>query len=142
MHSTIVYRQKIIQNVHLSYMNAKDIDILVGKNVRRLRKRTGLTQDQLGEKIGVDGNVIAQIEGAIRGMGKSIMARLCSAMKVHPWEFYIDQDTPITADASERSVVETLRSARPLGVAEDFVKYGRFLVEDAKRMRREKPKKK
>lgn len=133
MHSENVYRQETSEIIQLGYMNAKDIDILIGKNLKRLRQKAGLTQDQLGEKIGVDGNVIAQIEGAVRGMGKSMMTRLCNTLKIETWEFHWTEKTPIIKDEREQLDLFIRREAEKMGIGNQVREAEAIWLEAAKK---------
>lgn len=110
-----IYSQNAKEIISLYMHDAKTIDKLIGKNLKRLRQQVGLTQDALGEKIGVDGVVIAQLEGAIRGVGKKVMARLCNALQVEPFEFYINSHTPIVSTDLEKEILYTTRKAEEMG---------------------------
>lgn len=136
MLGTSVYRQNAKTSIYWIMLNAKDLDKLIGKNLKRIRLKAELTQDKLGEMIGVDGVVIAQIEGAIRGMGKVVMSRLCKALNVYPYEFYIDNDTPVAYDEIEKETLFTLREAKKLGVAEEIPKYGKYLIQEIKKTKK------
>lgn len=133
MTSLNVYRQKTAEILPCEYMDAKDIDVLVGKNLRRLRTRAGLTQDQLGEKIGVDGNVIAQIEGAVRGMGKSMMTRLCNSLKIETWEFHWTEKSPFVRDEQELHDIELRREADRVGIGDRVREAEAIWIEAAKK---------
>lgn len=128
-----VYRQKGAGRLHSAGMDVQDINVLVGRNLKRLRQAAGLTQDALGAEVGVVGNTIAQIEGAIRGMGKELMTRLCNTLSVRPWEFYLDEDTPCIADARERQRLALHREEVRLGVDEDVIRYETYRVEEARK---------
>lgn len=121
-----VYRQNAYKFISFGMYNAKQINALIGRNLKRLRVRAGLTQEKLGEMIGVNGVVIAQIESGIRGMGKDLMARLCNVLKVEPVEFFIDDTTPIPASELEKKALFTVREAEKLGIryiAEESTEY-------------------
>ncbi|OGW20080.1 MAG: hypothetical protein A2X55_03155 [Nitrospirae bacterium GWB2_47_37] len=126
MLSNIAYRQKPCKIISLTVYNHKHIDKLIGKNLKRLRTQRKLTQTKLGDLIEVDGNVISQLEGAIIGMGKDIMARLCNALKVEPADFYISEKTPLPSSDLERKALYIAREAEKMGVryiAEEAVEY-------------------
>ena len=115
----------------------KDIDKLIGKNLKRLRLEKKLTQEKLGELIGVDGNVIARIEGNILGLGKKSMSKICNVLNVKPYEFFIEEDTPVIENEYEKEVLKISREAKALGnmVAESISKYGRFIIAETQKKR-------
>jgi transcriptional regulator with XRE-family HTH domain len=114
-------------------VDANDINMIIGKNLRRIRKTRGWTQEFLAVKIGVTTILINQIENAKKGMGKDVMARVCNILQVHPWEFYLADDTPIMRD-DERKFVEVMRKARPLNLSENIAQYARYLIDHAKKV--------
>jgi transcriptional regulator with XRE-family HTH domain len=59
----------------------KDLDRLMGKNLKRMRKERGLSQEQLAEMIDSDCRYISALENG-RGIGSSVLTRLCEALKV------------------------------------------------------------
>lgn len=112
-----VYRQNTLGRLEFYVKTVKDIDRLIGKNLKRLRISKGFTQDELGELAGVDGNVIARIEGSILGLGKKNMLKICRALNINMYEFYINHDTPLPASDLEKKALYTAREAEKLGVA-------------------------
>ncbi len=52
-------------------MKHKDLNILMGRNLRRLRLERNLTQDQLAERLGLcNSNVVTKWEAGRKGIGK------------------------------------------------------------------------
>lgn len=114
----------------------EDIDILIGKNLKRIRERAGLSQLKLALLIGTTPQRISAYETGRDGMGKDYMERVMRALKVEAWEFYITDSTPIVVDDYEREAIRIAREAGALHVAEDIVRYGRFRIEEAKKKSR------
>ena len=66
-----------------------DLRILLGKNVKYYRFRTGLTQEQLAEKINVSANYIGRLE---RGQHNPSLAKLeliANILSIEPYELLI-----------------------------------------------------
>lgn len=59
----------------------KELDKLMGRNLKRLREERGLSQEQLAELIESDRRYISAMENG-RGIGDSIMRRLCAVFTV------------------------------------------------------------
>ncbi len=59
----------------------KDLDRLMGQNLKRLREERGWSQERLAEMIDTDGRYISAVENG-RGMGKSLLDRLCGVLGV------------------------------------------------------------
>lgn len=59
----------------------KDLDRLMGINLKRIREQRGWSQEKLAELIDTDRRYISAVENG-RGIGKSLMDRLCRALEV------------------------------------------------------------
>lgn len=59
----------------------KELDRLMGQNLKRMRKARGWTQEGLAEMIDTDRRYISALETG-RGIGSSVLARLCEVLKV------------------------------------------------------------
>lgn len=64
----------------------KDIDRLMGRNLKRMREERGWSQEKLAEMIDTDRRYISAIENG-RGMGKNLLDRLCSVFEVDEGAF-------------------------------------------------------
>jgi transcriptional regulator with XRE-family HTH domain len=53
-----------------------------GRSVRSLRKRRGLSQEDLAEKSGISRNYVSDIERGVRNPGLLVMVALAKALKV------------------------------------------------------------
>jgi transcriptional regulator with XRE-family HTH domain len=66
-------------------MATASIDILI-KRLRELRKKTGLTQEQFAERIGLSYKYYQQIElGNKRELRLSTLDRLAKGLETEPW---------------------------------------------------------
>lgn len=99
-------------------VKAEDIDVLIGKNLRRIRERHDVSQEELAAMIGTPATRLSAYENGREGLGKDIMARVCRALKVEPWEFYWTEKTPIVRDAREMADIEQRREAEKVGIAD------------------------
>ena len=90
-------------------MDGQDINRLVGANLQRLLHRFHLSQNKLAEMLGVKPSYVNAIIRGKKGMCKDVQARLCTLLKVRPVEFYIEDDTPLIMDESERRVITEMR---------------------------------
>ena len=138
MISISTYRHSLSNNsiVLTVMLKSKDIDIIIGKNLKRLRKQNKLTQAKLGDLINIDGNVIAQLEGAIIGMGKDIMTRLCNALNIEPYEFYIKDDTPLPVTNLQHKALQMAKEAEKAKlqqIAEENIEYTSHRIKTLKK---------
>lgn len=58
----------------------KDLDRLMGNNLKKMRKERGLSQEKLAEMLDTDRRYISAVENG-RGIGKSLLDRLCRALE-------------------------------------------------------------
>lgn len=64
----------------------KDLDRLMGQNLKRMREKRGWSQEQLAEMIDTDRRYISALENG-RGIGTSVLDRLCGVLKVTEDDF-------------------------------------------------------
>lgn len=67
-----------------------DWNEVVAKNVRRLRKERGLTQEQLAHEVGIDLTYLGGIERGRRNPSVAIVGRLARVLGVHPRDLLQD----------------------------------------------------
>ncbi|MEW6115611.1 MAG: helix-turn-helix transcriptional regulator [Nitrospirota bacterium] len=109
----------------------KDIDILIGKNLKRLRKKLDISQKQVGEAMGIERQRVSGIENGHIPMGKELMERFCKAFNVEPYEFYINEKTPIITDKREHFHLQKYRRVEELGMVEELDDMTDFLINRA-----------
>lgn len=54
----------------------------LGKNIKKARKKTGLTQDELSEKVGVHVSYISRIERGVVNASIEVIESIAKALKV------------------------------------------------------------
>lgn len=64
----------------------KDLNKLMGQNLKRMREGRGWSQEQLAEMIDSDRRYISALENG-RGIGASVFDRLCNILKVTENDF-------------------------------------------------------
>ena len=75
----------------------KDIDRLMGQNLRKMRQERGWTQGELAELTGTDRRYVSAMENG-RGIGKNLLDRLCKAFAVDEEAFTL-QAVPARSQA-------------------------------------------
>ena len=68
-------------------LNDKEIIILVGKNIRKIRKEKGITQEQLAYDCNFEKSTISRIEAGRANLTLKTMIKLSQAMNVELMEF-------------------------------------------------------
>lgn len=123
----------------LLYVQKREIDVMVGRNLKRLRIHSGMTQEGLAEKLNITSSgLIPQWESGVKGIGKNVLEKLCVIFNVRPYEFYIEDKTPLITDEDEKDLLITFREAKELGgaVAEKIPEFGRFIITQTKKSKR------
>jgi transcriptional regulator with XRE-family HTH domain len=88
-------------------MENSEIDFkrIVGKQVRKLRLRAGLTQDVLSERCGIYRTYLSRIEAGSANPTLLVMIALASTLNVHVCELFHDFDDAakdVLADLTSR----------------------------------------
>ncbi len=65
-------------------------EVIVGHNLRRVRKAKGLTQVQLAEASGLDLRYIGSIERGVGNPTVAALGKLAGAVGVHPGELLFE----------------------------------------------------
>jgi transcriptional regulator with XRE-family HTH domain len=88
------------------------VDIAVGNRVRELRTRAGLSQTDLGARLGVSFQQIQKYEKGVNRMGASRLIQVCDALKVTIEDIF--EGIGSVRDAKERDLPdpEAMRIAR------------------------------
>ena len=71
----------------------------LGSRIRELRKKQGLTQTQLGEMVGSDGNTVSRWELDKLGMGNEYVLKFAQALDTSTDYLLGETDDPTRADA-------------------------------------------
>ncbi|MCH5282333.1 MAG: helix-turn-helix transcriptional regulator [Treponema sp.] len=86
-----------------------DAKKLFGKNLRKYRKNSGFSQEQLAEKAGVSAKHIGSLETGSSFVSAELFETLCSILKVRAQFFFVEED-------------EILVEQFPLNLIDDVVK--------------------
>lgn len=63
-----------------------EITHILGSNVRRLRRKMDLSQEEFGLKFGIDRTYVSGIERGVRNPTLEVVAKLAKALDVEPFE--------------------------------------------------------
>lgn len=63
-------------------MERKEINVLVGENIRRERERAGFTQEQLAELVGMGAKNLSAVERGVVGISLTALKRICTVLSV------------------------------------------------------------
>ena len=65
-------------------MEANEINALIGRSVRKCRNEAKITQNELGEMVGMSKNNVARIERGEVGISIKFLFEIAKALKVSP----------------------------------------------------------
>lgn len=65
----------------------------IGENIRQARKNAGLTQKELGEKLGISAAAIGQFEKKNSNSHNSTVQKIAAVLEISPLTLY-DQEQP------------------------------------------------
>jgi transcriptional regulator with XRE-family HTH domain len=71
--------------------NEEDIRLLVSKNLKRIRNLQNISQLDLGLESGLTHNFINDIENGKKGISCKSLAKLASALRVQPFQFFLPE---------------------------------------------------
>ncbi len=115
-------------------MKNKEINKLMGSNLRKLRLAADFTQDHLAERIGVSARLLQRWEIGKKGIGKNVLINLCEVFNVKPYMFYIDEKTLFVTRSRERAILNKLRVAERLGVIDFIEQFSDFTIGQVKKV--------
>lgn len=79
--------------------------------IRELRKRAGLTQAELGAKVGLHQTQIGNLENSGRNLNLEWARRIAKALNVTTAELLNDDDNPYRLSDEERELLHNYRAA-------------------------------
>jgi len=90
--------------------SALDVESIIGKEVRRLRKNNNLTQDVLSDKAGLSPAYIGQIERGERIPSFSSLSRIANAMDMTAGEVLANLARQISHPFDEKRFVKAVEA--------------------------------
>jgi len=60
----------------------KEINVIVGANIKREREKAGYTQDQFSEMLGIGSKSLSSVERGIVGVSLSTLLKICEILHV------------------------------------------------------------
>lgn len=82
-----------------------NIKVILGKNIKRLREKTGMTQDELSEKIKLSSQAVSLLESGKYFTTADTLDNLCNCFNVHPSVLFELDANYIETNYSSRSEV-------------------------------------
>ena len=60
----------------------KDLNVLVGANIKREREKAGFTQDQFSELLGIGSKSLSSIERGVVGVSLTTLLKICDILHI------------------------------------------------------------
>lgn len=93
----------------------------IGNRIRKYRKESGLTQEQLAEKISVTKSRVSNWEQGINRPDADIIGKICRALNVSPSDLLDVHLTDDELNAHEKKVIKAYRTKEDLQQALDIL---------------------
>ena len=77
----------------------KDLNILVGANIKREREKAGFTQDQFSELLGIGSKSLSSIERGVVGVSLTTLLRICDMLHISANVLLYEQTQKNDADS-------------------------------------------
>ncbi|MBE6885453.1 MAG: helix-turn-helix transcriptional regulator [Ruminococcaceae bacterium] len=77
----------------------KNLNILVGANIKREREKAGFTQEQFSELLGIGPKSLSSIERGVVGVSLSTLLRICDALHISANVLLYEQDQKNDVDS-------------------------------------------
>ena len=88
-----------------------DIKRAVGKRIKIVRQRNGLTQDQLAEQVGLSPKYISGIERGVENPTMDILLRVAKALEVEPYDLFLFGESEESEKALRKGIEKMVREA-------------------------------
>jgi transcriptional regulator with XRE-family HTH domain len=112
-------------------MKNGELNIITGHNIRRLRTMHGYTQEQLANRIKAKTSHISEMENGKRGIGEKIIVRLCNVFKIEPYEFFVNNKSPIPLTPLQYKALDVIKEAEEMKsdqVIEEVCEFAQYRI--------------
>ncbi len=62
----------------------KEVNVIVGANIKREREKAGYTQDQFSEMLGIGPKSLSSVERGVVGVSMTTLLKICDLLHVSP----------------------------------------------------------
>lgn len=93
----------------------------IGNRIRKYRKESGLTQEQLAERINITKSRVSNWEQGINRPDADILGAICRALNVSPSDLLDVHLTDDELNAHEKKVIKAYRTKEDLQQAVDIL---------------------
>lgn len=99
--------------------NRKDLNVLVGMNIKREREKAGFTQDQFSELLGIGLKSLSSIERGVVGVSLATLLKICDILHISANVLLYEQTRENDVDSIALQL--KLLSAQQFEIASDVV---------------------
>lgn len=111
----------------------QNIDETKRQNLIKIIKRLNLKQRHLANMIDQDPRYLNRIIKGHRNLSDDMIEKICKALNLKYHIFFIEEDTPLPVTDLEKRALYLTREANKYGVADIIIKYGDFVLIEAKK---------
>ncbi len=97
----------------------KDLNVLVGANIKREREKVGLTQDRFSELLGIGSKSLSSIERGVVGVSLTTLLRICDILHISANALLYEQSRKNDVDSIALQL--QLLSAEQLEIASNVI---------------------
>ena len=97
----------------------KDLNVLVGANIKREREKVGYTQDQFSELLSMEPKSLSSVERGVVGVSLTTLLKICEILHISPNVLLLEQSQKNNTD----SIVSQLERLSPeqFGIVSDVI---------------------
>jgi transcriptional regulator with XRE-family HTH domain len=88
-----------------------DIKRAVGKRIKTVRQRNGLTQDQLADQMRLSSKYISGIERGVENPTMDILIRVAKVLGIEPYNLFLFGETEDSEKVLRKGIKKMLREA-------------------------------
>ena len=88
-----------------------DIKRALGKRIKIVRQRNGLTQDQLAERVGLSPKYISGIERGVENPTMDILLRVATMLGVEPYDLFLFGESEESEKVLRKGIEKMVREA-------------------------------
>lgn len=104
-------------------MNEQELNVFVGSKIRNFRKKKGITQKELGEKIGVKHNTISSYENGTNAPQQNMLFLIAKALDKKVDDFFP------TTDSEKGKFLDRLQELANTNLSVKDMQFLRALIE-------------
>jgi transcriptional regulator with XRE-family HTH domain len=102
----------------------------------------GYTQEKLANRIKAKTSHISEMENGKRGIGEKIIVRLCNVFKVEPYEFYVNNKSPVPLTPLQYRALDVIKEAEELKsehIVNEVCEFAQYRIKLLKKELKTKP---